>query len=197
LSQRFALCAAPALPANFVRRRIACANVESTRLRDEAKERCARVTFKSWCPLQPSSLRRYHKSCSQVPFAVHAPRRIVMLMHQSRLTPVRVVGAVIAITAATLIADIAAAKERGAVTTVVGYSDLDLTQSADTARLYERLKYASQRVCNSYDGRELRMQLLHEACYDTALNDAVAKVNDAKLSSLHAAEPRVKLARGS
>jgi UrcA family protein len=120
-----------------------------------------------------------------------------MLMHQSRLTPVRVVGAVFAIAAATLIADIAAAKERGAVTSVVNYSDLDLTQSADTARLYARLKYASEKVCNSYDSRELRMQRLRTACYDEALSAAVAQVNDARLSSLHAAEPRIKLARRS
>jgi UrcA family protein len=130
-------------------------------------------------------------------FAVHALRRIVMLMHQSRLAPVRVVGAALAIAAATLIANIAAAKEPGAASAMVNYSDLDLTQSADTARLYARLKYASQKVCSSYDTRVLRMQRLHEACYDTALNDAVARVNDAKLSSLHAAEPRIKLARGS
>jgi len=119
-----------------------------------------------------------------------------MLMHQSRLTPVRVVGVALAIAAATLIADIAAAKEQGAAA-VVNYSDLDLSQSADTARLYARLKYASQKVCNSYDTRVLRMQRLHEACFDAALSDAVAKVNDAKLSSLHASEPKIRLARRS
>ena len=121
-----------------------------------------------------------------------------MLMHQSRLAPVRVVGAALAIVAATLIADIAAAKEPGAVSTVVKYSDLDLTQSADTQRLYARLKYASQKVCASYDSRELRMQSLREACFDRALSAAVEQVNDAKLTSLHAAaEPRIRLARRS
>jgi UrcA family protein len=118
-------------------------------------------------------------------------------MHQSRLAPIRVVGVALAVAAATLIADIAAAKERDAVSAVVNYSDLDLTRSADTARLYARLKYASQKVCNSYDSRELRTRDLHAACYDKALNSAVAQVNDAKLSSLHASEPRIKLARRS
>ena len=118
-----------------------------------------------------------------------------MLMHQSRLTPVRVVGAVLAIAAATLIADIAAAKEPGAASSVVNYSDLDLTQSADTARLYARLKYASQKVCSSYDSRDLRMQRLHTACLDQALSAAVEQVNDAKLSSMHASEPKIRLAR--
>jgi UrcA family protein len=128
---------------------------------------------------------------------VEAPRRIVMLMHQSRLAPVRVVGVALAIAAATLVANIAAAKDRGAVSTVVNYSDLDLTHSADTARLYARLKYASHKVCNSYDSRELKMRDLYAACYDKALSSAVAEVDDARLSSLHAAEPRIKVARRS
>ena len=121
-----------------------------------------------------------------------------MLMHQSRLAPVRVVRVALAIAAATLIADIAAAKERGAASTAVNYSDLDLTQSADTQRLYARLKYASQKVCASYDSRELRMQTLRDACFDKALSAAVEQVNDAKLTSLHAAaEPKIRLARRS
>ena len=121
-----------------------------------------------------------------------------MLMHQSRSAPVRVVGMALALAAASLIADIAAAKEPGAASTVVKYSDLDLTQSADTRRLYARLKYASQKVCASYDSRELRMQTLRQACFDKALAGAVAQVNDAKLTSLHAAaEPRLRVARRS
>lgn len=120
-----------------------------------------------------------------------------MLMHQSRLTPVRVVGAVLAIAAATLVADIASAGEHDAASTVVRYSDLDLTQSSDAARLYARLKYAAQKVCSSYDSRDMNVQRLHDACYDAALSNAVARVDDAKLSSLHAAEPRIRVARKS
>lgn len=120
-----------------------------------------------------------------------------MLMHQSLSAPVRVIGMALAIAAASLLADIASASEHGAVTTVVGYSDLDLNQSSDATRLYSRLKYASKKVCNSYDTRNLRMQTLFESCYDSALSGAVAKVNDAKLSSLHASEPRIRLARRS
>ena len=120
-----------------------------------------------------------------------------MLMHQSRLAPVRVVGVVLAIAAATLIADIAAAKDRDAVSATVNYTDLDLSRSADTARLYARLKYAAQKVCSSYESREMNVARLHAACYDKALSSAVAEVNDAKLSSLHAAEPKIRLARRS
>lgn len=119
-----------------------------------------------------------------------------MFMHHSRLAPLHVAGAALAIVAASLIADIAAAKEREA-SIVVEYSDLDLASSSDTARLYSRLKYASQKVCNSYDSRELRTRDLYAACVDQALSNAVAAVNDAKLSSLHAAEPKIRLARKS
>jgi UrcA family protein len=120
-----------------------------------------------------------------------------MLMHQSLSAPVRVVGMALAIAAASLVADIASAKEHGAASTVVNYSDLDLTQSSDTNRLYARLKYASKKVCNSYDTGELRTKSLYAACFDDALAKAVAQVNDTKLSSLHAAEPRIRLARKS
>jgi UrcA family protein len=122
---------------------------------------------------------------------------MVMLMHQSRLTPVRVIGAALALAAATLVADIASARDHDGVSTIVRYSDLDLTQSSDAARLYARLKYAAQKVCNSYDSRDMNVQRGHDACYETALSNAVARVNDAKLSSLHANAPRIKLARRS
>jgi UrcA family protein len=69
-----------------------------------------------------------------------------MLMHQSRLTPSRVIAVALAIGAASLIADVAGAKEIGQFSTVVKYSDLDPSQSADAARLYARLKFASEKV---------------------------------------------------
>jgi UrcA family protein len=117
-----------------------------------------------------------------------------MLMHQSRTAPSRVIGLALAIAAASLIADIASAKD-GAVSTVVNYRDLDLSQTSDAQRLYGRLKYASKQVCNSYDVRGLQMQRLFDECFDTALDHAVEKVNDPKLTALHMAEPRIRLAK--
>jgi UrcA family protein len=120
-----------------------------------------------------------------------------MLMHQSRLAPIRVVGAVLAIAAATLIADVAAAKEPGVARTVVNYSDLDLTRPEDAARLYARLKNASQQVCYTNERLTVQVQRLQEDCIHGALSRAVANVNDAKLTALHQAEPRIRLARRS
>ena len=91
-----------------------------------------------------------------------------MLMHQSRSAPLRVIGTVLAIAAASMIAAVASAKgEDGRVSTVVSYGDLNLSQSGDVARLYARLKYASEKVCYiSDDNRNLRsyMEIGRASC---------------------------------
>jgi UrcA family protein len=119
-----------------------------------------------------------------------------MLMHQSRSAPSRVIVLALAIGAASLIAEAATAKDEG-VSTVVNYRDLDPSRTTDAQRLYGRLKYASKQVCASYDTRSLRMQRLLEACVDEALTKAVEKVNEPQLTALHAAEPRIRVARKS
>jgi UrcA family protein len=120
-----------------------------------------------------------------------------MLMHQSRLTPSRVIAVALAIGAASLIADVAAAKEIGQFSTVVNYSDLDPSRTADAARLYQRLKLASEKVCGVERTRDLKKQRQHDACYIQALNAAVEKVDQPQLTALHAAEPRIRVARKS
>ena len=120
-----------------------------------------------------------------------------MLMHQSRSTPVRVIGTALVIAAASMIATMASATENvRQLSTVVRYGDLDLTQSADVGRLYARLKYASEKVCNRTDDwHDLRMKALQLECTQGALNRAVETVNEPKLTQLHAAEPRIRVAR--
>jgi len=120
-----------------------------------------------------------------------------MLMHQSRSTSVRVIGTALVIAAASMIAAVASAKGNdGSFSTVVRYGDLDLTQSADVSRLYARLKYASEKVCYvTDDSKNLRMKTLQADCMQGALNRAVASVNEPKLTQLHAAEPRIRVAR--
>ena len=120
-----------------------------------------------------------------------------MLTHQSRSTSVRVIGTALVIAAASMIAAVASAKGNdGSFSTVVRYGDLDLTQSADVSRLYARLKYASEKVCYvTDDSKNLRMKTLQADCMQGALNRAVASVNEPKLTQLHAAEPRIRVAR--
>jgi UrcA family protein len=103
-----------------------------------------------------------------------------MLMHQSRSASVRVIGTALVIAAASMIAAVASAKgDDGRVSTVVRYGDLDLSQSSDVARLYGRLKYASEKVCYvTDDSKNLRMQTLQADCIQGALNRAVERVNE-------------------
>ena len=61
----------------------------------------------------------------------------------------------------------------------------------------DALQAEAEKVCNSYDSRALGTRDLHAACFDQALNSAVAEVNDARLTSLHASEPKIRLARKS
>jgi UrcA family protein len=122
-----------------------------------------------------------------------------MLMHQSRSAPVRVIGTALVIAAASMIAAVASAKgDDGRVSTVVSYGDLNLSQAGDVARLYARLKYASEKVCYVTDDyHNLRLKQLQADCMQGALNRAVASVNEPKLTQLHAAEPRIRVARRS
>jgi UrcA family protein len=66
---------------------------------------------------------------------------------------------------------------------------------ADTTHLYARLQAASQSVCRQHEGKELRHVTETRACYDRALNDAVAKVGDSALSALHHAKQDVRMAQ--
>jgi UrcA family protein len=120
-----------------------------------------------------------------------------MLMHQSRSAPLRVIGTALVIATASMIAAVASAKgEDGRVSTVVRYGDLNLSQSADVARLYARLKYASEKVCYvSDDYHNLRLKQVQADCMQGALNRAVESVNEPKLTQLHAAEPRIRVAK--
>ena len=118
-----------------------------------------------------------------------------MLMHQSRSASVRVIGTALVIAAASMIAGIASAKEQDAVTAVVKYEDLDLSRTADVEQLYSRLKGAAQQVCYTFRDRTLRMQRMLADCSQAALSRAVASVNEPKLTQLHAAEPRIRVAR--
>lgn len=118
-----------------------------------------------------------------------------MLMHQSRSASVRVVGTALVIAAASLFAGVASATDSSEVSTVVKYRDLDPSLPGDAQRLYGRLKYAAKKVCDSYDSRGLEKKFREEACFDKALSTAVEKVNEPQLTALHAAEPRIRVAK--
>jgi UrcA family protein len=77
---------------------------------------------------------------------------------------------------------------------VVRYADLDLSQQRDVGTLYSRLRDASNAVCGAYDVRDQRVRLLRQICYETALETAVADVNRAAITDMHAKAKRIQVA---
>jgi UrcA family protein len=88
--------------------------------------------------------------------------------------------------AAAALGVVAAPAAHGAVTVAgsgrvaVRYDDLDLRNTSGLSALHARLAAAAERVCGVYDVRDLRARRAWRACYETALDDAVARVPSLK-----------------
>ena len=67
----------------------------------------------------------------------------------------------------------------------VSYAGLDLSTKTGAAILYQRIKGAAQQVCGSVDGRQLAQLARWNACYEKALADAVAQVNQPQVTALY------------
>jgi UrcA family protein len=80
-------------------------------------------------------------------------------------------------------------------TTVVNYSDLDLSKESDARSLYVRLQRASRRVCaDNWDQRDLKTRILYDACYQESLARAVENVDHAVVTAAFAADESIRLA---
>lgn len=79
----------------------------------------------------------------------------------------------------------------------VEFRDLDLTKSADTERLYRRLRTASQQVCGIWDRGAASRHNPRTECAATALNNAVTTIGHPSLTALHAARTDVRLAQST
>lgn len=90
----------------------------------------------------------------------------------------------------------AQALEQEPTAITVSYSDLDLTRQADAAVLYQRLKMAARRACDSRtDLRNLRLQALQQRCYEDSLQQAVAQVGHSSIKALYVASTGAPAAR--
>jgi len=65
---------------------------------------------------------------------------------------------------------------------VVTYKDLNLSSEAGAKALYERIHGAANQVCGSSEVRDLPGIRAHEACVEKAVSDAVAAVNNQRLT---------------
>jgi hypothetical protein len=69
------------------------------------------------------------------------------------------------------------------------------TKTTDASHLYRRLRVASASVCRQHEGKELRQVAAARACYNEALDNAVAKVGNSELSALHQASSDMRVAQ--
>ena len=66
----------------------------------------------------------------------------------------------------------------------VGYGDLDLSTQAGAATLYNRIRGAARQVCG-YEGDSFADKAIWKSCFSGAIDNAVATVNNPRLTALH------------
>jgi UrcA family protein len=85
-----------------------------------------------------------------------------------------------------LYASFASAEEETAPQRAVAYQTSELASDAGTQKLYNRLKTAARDVCSSHRTRRDAPALrAYKECYQEALDNAVADVNQQTLTALH------------
>jgi UrcA family protein len=67
----------------------------------------------------------------------------------------------------------------------VNYMQSDLQDSASAEALYNRIKRAARIVCRQSDVREVDRYHLYKACYERAVDTAVANVGATALTEVH------------
>jgi len=64
----------------------------------------------------------------------------------------------------------------------VSYQDLNLNTEAGAKVRYERIHGAAEQVCGNVEIRDLPRVRAHDACVEKAVSDAVASVNNQRLT---------------
>ncbi len=67
----------------------------------------------------------------------------------------------------------------------VSFADLNLSQEEGVKTLYGRLKLAARQSCGSADTRDLQRFRLNRKCIETALANAVERIDNEQLKQLH------------
>ena len=70
----------------------------------------------------------------------------------------------------------------------------DLSKQSGADLLYVRLQRAAREVCRPLESRELSFKRLHEQCFENALQNAVASVDNVKLTALHQSDNELRIA---
>lgn len=82
-------------------------------------------------------------------------------------------------------------------TITVKFAELDLSRQEGAQELYRRIKSAAHAVCNATGGSfEAQRFSKHRQCFQTAVDDAVSRVNRPTLTALHKKQtPRLASSR--
>ena len=97
------------------------------------------------------------------------------------LIAMAIVGAV----ATSFTAVSAAADSTAAPTVIVKYEDLNTSNAQGAGVLYGRIRTAAEKVCRSFDERDLAFKKLQSDCVEKAIEGAVSTVNQPALSAIY------------
>jgi UrcA family protein len=78
-----------------------------------------------------------------------------------------------------------AAEPSDRLTKRVTFGDLNLESQEGAKVLYARLRFAAREVCSPLESRELSHGSAWKACFNDAMESAVAKINKPLVSALH------------
>jgi UrcA family protein len=105
-----------------------------------------------------------------------------------RVTKVRAMLGVSVLCAGAVLATPSGAQEKTSLP--VPYGDLDLSRPEGVLKLYKRIEFAAQRVCESYASTELERHPAYLKCYSKAVDDAVRKVGSDRLTAMYLSRAR-------
>jgi UrcA family protein len=77
----------------------------------------------------------------------------------------------------------------------VNYADLNLESAAGIESLYARIRSAAKNVCGTAERYELRAKAEMRACRESAVANAVAKIDNAALAARHAGKQEARYAQ--
>jgi UrcA family protein len=80
-------------------------------------------------------------------------------------------------------------------TVTVNYADLDLESAAGIESLYARIRSAAKKVCGSAERHDFAAQADLRSCREAALEQAVAKIDNAALAARHAGKKETRYAQ--
>src|SRR5579871_203138 len=79
----------------------------------------------------------------------------------------------------------AATPDQESASVVLQFSREALAQPGGPERLYARIQQLAHQVCGTPEVRDLQLFFRAQRCYETAVDDAVAKIGVSSLTALH------------